>query len=171
MFQVFANQLCRLGRPDTRVLDLGAGPGFLAEFLLTQHAQLKVSLLDFSAPMHELAQIRLKNHAPQVRYLLRSFKDPGWIDGIGPFYAVVTNQAVHELRHKRYAESLHCQVKAVLASEGIYLVCDHFYGDGGLGNEQLYMSISEQRDALSNAGFRSVQQIHRVGTLVMHRAA
>jgi SAM-dependent methyltransferase len=171
MFQAFANQLGRLGRPDIRVLDLGAGPGFLAEFLLTQHARLTISLLDFSPPMHELAQIRLKNHATQVRYLRRSFKDPDWIDGIGPFDAVVTNQAVHELRHKRYAEALHCQVKAVLASDGTYLVCDHFYGDGGMSNDQLYMSISEQRDALSNAGFKSVQQIHRIGTLVMHRAA
>ena len=171
MFQAFAGQLGELGPAELKVLDLGAGPGYLAEFLLGQFPNLHLSLLDFSAPMHELAQVRLKGHGARVRYLHRSFKDPTWTNGIGPFDAVVTNQAVHELRHKRYAEALHCQVMEVLAPGGTYLVCDHFHGDGGMGNDQLYMSIAEQQSALSAAGFQSVRQIHRAGTLVMHRAA
>ena len=172
MHQAFVDQLRGLGRADLRVLDLGAGPGFLAEFLLRHLPELKMSLLDFSEPMQELAKARLKEYAlPQGRFICRSFKDPTWRQGLGTFDVVVTNQAVHELRHKRYAEALHCQVKGVLSPGGVYLVCDHFHGDGGMGNDQLYMTIDEQQDALAGAGFQTVRQVHRAGTLVMHRAA
>jgi hypothetical protein len=75
-------------------------------------------------------------------------------------------------RHKRLAQ-IGRQALELAQTDGDHadLVCDHFCGDGGMSNEQLYMSISEQRDALSSAGFKSVQHMHSVGTLVMHRAA
>ena len=172
MFQAFVNQLSDLGRADLCVLDLGAGPGYLAEFLLSHLPALKMSLLDFSEPMQELAQARLKEYAlPQARFICRSFKDPNWPQGLGTFDVVVTNQAVHELRHKRYADALHRQVKGVLSPGGVYLVCDHFHGDGGMGNDQLYMTIQEQQNALACAGFQAVHQVHGAGTLAMHRAA
>jgi SAM-dependent methyltransferase len=171
MFQAFTEQLRELERSSLLVLDLGSGPGFLADHLLSNIPGLKMSLLDFSLPMHELARARLGDRAFQAAFLSRSFKDPTWVYGLGLFDVVVTNQAVHELRHKRYARALHCQVKQVIAPGGIYIVCDHFCGDGGMSNDQLYMSIEEQRHALSDAGFQSVRQIRRSGTLVMHRAA
>jgi predicted methyltransferase len=43
----------------------------------------------------------------------------------------MTNQAVHELRHKRHARELHRQVARLLTPGGSYLVCDHFCGPGG----------------------------------------
>jgi predicted methyltransferase len=86
------------------------------------------------------------------------------------FDAVITNQAVHELRHKRYARQLHAEVNAVLKPGGTYLVSDHFVGEGGLPNDQLYMTVPEQREALLNAGFLEVRKVAAAGTLVMHRA-
>jgi predicted methyltransferase len=78
---------------------------------------------------------------------------------------------VHELRHKRYARRLHAEVKEVLKPGGTYLVSDHFFGEGGLPNDQLYMTVPEQRDALLNAGFSEVRKVVASGTLVMHRAS
>jgi SAM-dependent methyltransferase len=170
MFQVFASQLRSLGRRDLKVLDLGSGPGFLGEFLLDAMPDLELTLLDFSPAMHELARIKLKVRAAKVAFLNLSFKSPDWASGLGMFDAVVTNQAVHELRHKRYAEALHSQVASVLGAGSPYLVCDHFYGEDGQGNNQLYMSVDEQQQALLDAGFKSVEQLLKVGTLVMHRA-
>ena len=87
------------------------------------------------------------------------------------FECVITNQAVHELRHKHYAAKLHEQVKTILSPGGCYLVCDHFVGEGGMKNDQLYMSVSEQRDALLVAGFAQVEQVMINDGLVLHRAA
>ncbi len=171
MFQAFATQLRRLGARNPEVLELGSGPGFLADLLLNALPNLEMTLLDFSPAMHELARIRLCDHRARVRFLHLSFKSFEWAHGLGTFHAVITNQAVHELRHKRYAQVLHAQVADRLKPDAPYLVCDHFCGQGGMSDNQLYMSVEEQRQALLSAGFRVVDQINKVGNLVMHRAA
>jgi SAM-dependent methyltransferase len=170
IFQAMGRELLALGNSDLTVLELGSGPGFLAAYLADTLPAVRLTLLDFSAPMHNLAQARLGPRATRARFVERSFKQPGWSQGLGPFDAVITNQAVHELRHKRYAAQLHGEVKEVLKPGGLYLVSDHFFGDGGLSNGQLYMTVAEQRDALLSAGFLEVQKVAEAGSLVMHRA-
>lgn len=142
-----------------QVLELGSGPGFLARHLLEALPQIQYTALDFSAAMHELAAQRLGALQSRVRFVERSFREPAWVEGLGPFDHVVTHQAVHELRHKRYTPMLHEQVRGLLAPGGRYLVCDHFSGPGGMKNDQLYMSIDEQREALQRAGFARVEPV------------
>jgi cyclopropane fatty-acyl-phospholipid synthase-like methyltransferase len=169
IFGAFRQQLSGL-EPDMRLLELGSGPGFLAAYLLDAFPRARLTLLDFSAAMHDLARARLGSRVGLVRFVERNFKEPGWSRDLGPFDAVITNQAVHELRHKRHAAELHAAVRTLLAPGGVYLVSDHFFGENGLSNDQLYMTAAEQRDALSRAGFPNVVRVASVGTLVMHRA-
>ena len=58
----------------------------------------------------------------------------------------------------------------MLGSGGSYLVCNHFYGPDGMTNDQLYMTIEEQKVALDAAGFSEVQQILTKGGMVLHQA-
>src|SRR2546425_986969 len=150
-FAQFASAIASATNPVRRILELGSGPGFLAEHLLRALPFVSYFALDFSPAMHQLAMQRLGPLASQVQFVERSFREPDWPKGLGRFECVVTNQAVHELRHKRYAATLHAQVRGLLASGGLYLVCDHFFGEGGMKNDQLYMSVAEQRDALLGA--------------------
>jgi ubiquinone/menaquinone biosynthesis C-methylase UbiE len=154
-----------------RVLELGSGPGFLAEQVLSRRPFVEMVLLDFSEPMHALARERLQNHSNRVQYVQRSFKEDHWMDGLGVFDHVVTNQAVHELRHKRYAGPLHEQVRSVLVPGGTYLVSDHYFGDDGMKKEGLYMTVEEQRRTLAAAGFTRVEELLRLGGMVLHSAA
>jgi len=128
-------------------------------------------LLDFSPAMHELARRRLNGLEDRISFVERDFKQEDWCEALGRFDCVVTNQAVHELRHKRHAARLHSQVRSLLEREAIYLVCDHFVGDGGMTNPELYMSVEEQRQALLAAGFVWVDEILIKGGLVLHRAS
>ncbi len=162
-----------------RVLELGAGPGFLAERVLRDHPAARLVLLDHSAAMQSMAAQRLQPllastapepRPPRVIHLCRSFKDDGWAAGLGPFDAVVTHQAVHELRHRRHAPALHAAVRSVLAPGGVYLVSDHHLGDGGMANADLYMTVDEQRQAMQAAGFGQVDELLRRQGLVLHRA-
>jgi SAM-dependent methyltransferase len=171
MFRAFDVELRRLNIDNPSILELGSGPGFLAAFLLESLPSLRLTLLDFSAAMHDLARARLKDDIGRVSFLERSFKGSGWAKGLGLFDAVITNQAVHELRHKRYAEALHSQVKELLKSSAPYLVCDHYCGDGGMFNDQLYMTPTEQKQALLSAGYAEARLVAQAGSLVMHRAA
>jgi SAM-dependent methyltransferase len=153
-----------------RVLELGSGPGFLARHMLCHLPELRYTALDFSPAMHQLAGERLGPLSRCVRFVERDFKALGWQEGLGLFDSVVTMQAVHELRHKRHAVRLHTQVREMLAPQGCYLVCDHHAGEGGMRDEQLYMSVDEQRHALLDAGFTRVDRLLLEGGLVLHRA-
>ena len=170
IFQAFGQQLLGLDRSDLAILELGSGPGFLAVHLLDTLPAARLTLLDFSAAMHDLARARIGPRATRARFVERSFKAPGWSRGLGRFDAVIANQAVHELRHKRHASRLHAEVKEVLVPGGVYLVSDHFLGEGGLLDDQLYMTVAEQQRALLRAGFSQVQKVAAAGSLVMHRA-
>ena len=149
------------------VLELGSGPGFLAEYLLARLPTTKYVMLDFSASMHELARKRLGSEVARVEFVERSFKDAAWSEALGTFGAVVANQAVHELRHKRHAPTLHGQVRTLLPPGRPYLVCDHFAGEGGMGNSELYMTIEEQVQALRAGGFVEVSELLRKGGMVL----
>lgn len=167
IFDAFAREI---GDGPRRVLELGSGPGFLADHLLRANSELHYVALDFSAAMHQLATERLGDRAARVTFVERSFREPAWVEGLGSFDFVVTNQAVHELRHKDYAPALHAQVKPLLAPAGRYLVCDHFLGEGGLSNDQLYMTVAGQRDALLRGGFARADEVMVKGGLALHRA-
>ena len=169
IFEAFARELGALGRRPLAVLELGSGPGFLAAHLLGAIPGLALTLLDFSAVMHALAGARLGSYADRVIYVERDFKQPSWCDGLGPFDAVITNQAVHELRHKRHAATLHAAVKGVLKPGAPYFVSDHCFSPG-FGNERLNMTLTEHREALFDAGFSEARLVAAAGTLVMYRA-
>jgi ubiquinone/menaquinone biosynthesis C-methylase UbiE len=152
------------------VLELGSGPGFLAHHVLSRLPHLQYGLLDFSSAMHELARKRLGHTSWNVAFFERNFREPTWAKGFENIDCVVTHQAVHELRHKRHAATLHAEVQRVLAPNGMYLVCDHFAGPGGMENDKLYMSADEQKEALHAAGFTRVDRLLMLGGLVLHRA-
>ena len=170
-FAVFSAALSALSRPQARVLELGSGPGFLAEHLLQAHPAISYVALDFSPAMHHLAANRLSAFTKRVAFVERSFRENGWASGLGQFECVLTNQAVHELRHKRHALALHQSVRQALRAGGFYLVCDHFCGPGGQSNDQLYMSVQEQRACLQQAGFARVEALLETGGLILHAAA
>lgn len=116
-FDAFAREI---GRDGLRVLELGSGPGFLADHLLRTWPTLDYVALDFSPAMHQLAAERLGDRSARVRFVERSFREPECIDGLGTFDVIVTHQAVHELRHTRYATALHAQALALLDPKGKY---------------------------------------------------
>ena len=154
-FEAFVAQLQSKGC-GMRLLELGSGPGFLAEYILRRCDVLEYVALDFSAAMHTLAKKRLGALCQRVHFVERSFKTDDWMKDLGMFCCVVTNQAVHELRHKKLAAHLHTQVRSVLSEEGLYLVNDHFAGPDGMANNELYMTRQEQEEALRCAGFSNI---------------
>ncbi|HEX6242770.1 MAG TPA: class I SAM-dependent methyltransferase [Polyangiales bacterium] len=171
LFELITRRLAAHAQGQARVLELGAGPGFLAYYVLSTVQTLPhYVLLDYSPAMRSLALERLGPLASRASFLERDFKQPGWTEGLGPFDAVVTVQAVHELRHKRHATQLHAQVRSILAPHGLYLMCDHHTGPGGMQNQELYMSLREQEESLFTAGFGQVELLAERSGLALHLA-
>gem|GEM_PF-2236345 len=138
--------------------------------ILSRTAGIQYTLLDFSPAMHILAKRRLASiDCSAVQYLECDFKNTGWSNPLGQYDAILTNQAVHELRHKRDAPDFFMQIRGLLKPDGILLFCDQYYGDDGMRNDQLYMSLEEQRGALASAGFK-VSEVLVKGGRALHCA-
>lgn len=168
-FEQFYLELKKLNKDNLNILELGSGPGFLAQYLLDKMPNIQMTLLDFSSAMHELASKHIGNNSSRVTFLNKDFKSSNWPNKLGIFDAVITNQAVHELRHKSYAENFHRQVKGLVGKNGVYLVSDHYYENSTTKNNELFMSLTESQTSLEKAGFH-VQQIYIHGGRYLYRA-
>ncbi len=143
-----------------RVLELGPGPGLLAEVVLDARDVERYTLFDFSPPMLEMCRARLAGRAA-VQFVLGDFKQPGWPETLAPalappFDAVVAMQAIHEIRHKRHVPLLYAQVRGLLRPGGLLVVCDHAPMDDSPRQRALHSTLDEQHAAFGSAGLVEV---------------
>jgi SAM-dependent methyltransferase len=143
-----------------RILELGCGPGLLAETILERAPFAGYTLLDFSPAMLAMARRRIGSY-PYTDFAFADFLDASWPEGLGTFDAVVTMQAVHELRHKRRAALLYEQAHGLLGPGGTLVVCDH----SPMNETALNATPDEQHAMLASAGFADITTVITSGSL------
>jgi SAM-dependent methyltransferase len=151
-----------------RVLELGAGPGYLAESVFERAPQLEsYTLLDFSEHMLELSRKRLAKFAA-ARFVKANFRNADWFHELTPPYtAVLAMQAVHEIRHKRHVPGLYRQIRDLLEPDGLLAVCDGTPRDPTvLWQVSLCMTVDEQLDAFASAGFIEIRLEEEIGAMI-----
>lgn len=156
-----------------RVLELGSGPGFLAEHILDRCPSLaRYTLLDFSEAMLAQSRRRLVRHEARTVFTRVDFKSDSWSADIGaPFDLVFSMQAVHELRHKRHAPRLYAQIRSLLSPAAELVVCDHLPDSAPTPRHRvLYMNISENLAVLAGAGFSDLQLVWSGHDMALYRA-
>jgi SAM-dependent methyltransferase len=153
VFEQVAEVLSTQRPPVSSVLELGAGPGMLAEHLLQRvEAIERYTLFDFSEPMHELARQRLVSYADRTVHIVGSFLDDGWANTLSrPFGAIVSMQAIHELRDATLIPALYREVHRLLTPSGVFVFADLINRDGDHQDHRL--TPDEHVVALSAAGF------------------
>lgn len=155
---LFAKRLCEEGESPIRILELGSGPGLLAKRVLQDVPVSEYVLFDFSKPMMEMAQEALGQRT-DVSYCLGDFKEPNWPRKLpGDFDAIISMQAVHEIRHKRHIPWLYAQAATLLRPGGLLLVSDaEPKSDHTDEQRQLASTRNEQQHAMLWAGYEDVQ--------------
>lgn len=152
------------------LLELGSGPGHLAEHILSCCDVISYTALDFSPAMHELARARLTKFAGKVDFVLRDFTKPGWDKDLGKFDAVATMQAAHEVRHVRHLPRLLRDASELIVDDGLFLYCDHYAGARGPDDPELYLRPEEQPLALEEAGFYAIEKRLDKGGMALYSA-
>ena len=155
-FNEFVNEVSRLELHQLKVLELGSGPGMLAEQILRRCFPVRAyTLLDFSEPMLAVSRERLSEFAARLRFVRADFRDSAWMAQVGTVDAVLSMQAIHEVRHKRHVSALYEKVRSVLEPGGLMLICDHLPGETpDTRRSALYMTPDEQLAAFNIAGLR-----------------
>ena len=129
------------------ILDLGAGYGALAQFLLQHFHNAKAVCQDGSTEMAKLGRARMKPLKKRFTYVLCDFSKPAWSRKIqGRFDAVVSSIAIHNVRSPEIIRSIYAETFSLLQTGGCFLNFD-----------RMTPSRDEQLRWLDEAGFAHVK--------------
>ena len=155
---------------EPNVLEIGAGPGFLAEHVLDCCRVSSYHLVDFSPPMLELARRRLAKFGERVFFHQVDFLEENWWQPLPEkfFDAAVSLQAVHEVRQPEKIAQLYSGVVTLVADGGKIIVADKldYETEGGRGE----LSIQDHESALEQAGFKDFRRVLEIEDLIMFEA-
>jgi SAM-dependent methyltransferase len=147
IFQLIAETVPYDQRTKFNLLDLGAGYGALCQFLLKHFPRATAVCQDGSEEMAKLGRQRMAGLKERVKFVLCDFSKPGWSRKLkGPFGAVVSSIAIHNVRAPETIRAIYGETFALVKGGGCFLNFD-----------RMRPSLEEQLKWLDEAGFRDVQ--------------
>jgi ubiquinone/menaquinone biosynthesis C-methylase UbiE len=147
IFRSMAKIISKDPRAAVDILDLGAGYGALAQFLLENLPNAKAVCQDGSAEMVKLGRQRMTRYKGRFKYILCDFSKPGWSRKIkGSFDAIVSSIAIHNVRSPEIIRSIYEETFGLVKLGGCFLNFD-----------RMHPSRKEQLAWLKEAGFANVK--------------
>jgi SAM-dependent methyltransferase len=147
IFQLIAETVPYARGTEFNLLDLGAGYGALCQFLLKHFPHATAVCQDGSDEMAKLARQRMANLKGRFKFVLCDFSKPGWSRTIkGPFGAVVSSIAIHNVREPETIRAIYGETFSLVKAGGCFLNFD-----------RMRPSLAEQMKWLGQAGFSNVQ--------------
>jgi SAM-dependent methyltransferase len=174
MFDAFVAELGALAGAtpggELRILELGSGPGYLAEQICSRVPVARYTALDVSAPMHAIAAVRLSQWRAKVDLIEIDYRVPGWEHTItGAHDAVVTLQAVHELRRADLIPGLYRAALTRLRPGGVALIAD-IVNAAGEEPKPHQLTVTEHLQVLADAGYVETRCVLDLGRVAFVRA-
>ena len=107
---------------QSRVMDLGCGPGTLAEKLLATFPAMHVICSDGSDEMLKLARQRLAAYGERVSYAQADFGAANWTANLPrQLDAVVSARAIHNLRKLKLIGPVYGEIHELLRPGGVFM--------------------------------------------------
>jgi tRNA (cmo5U34)-methyltransferase len=111
-----------------RFVDLGGGSGEFAAQVLEEFPNSTAVLHDFSPPMIEAARRRLAEFGERVSYRLSDLGKPGWSSDLdGPYDAVVSAIAIHNLWNPARIRAVYDESYSVVKAGGAFFNLDYIF--------------------------------------------
>jgi tRNA (cmo5U34)-methyltransferase len=105
-----------------RYMNLGAGPGNLDEVLLEHYPKAEAVLVDGSMAMLAEARKRLERFEGRVEFVQANLATADWTGAVeGPFDAVVSSIAIHNLRDAKRIRELYGEINRLTGHGGVFL--------------------------------------------------
>ena len=147
IFRLIATTLSDNSQAALTILDLGAGYGALTQFLLRHFPYATALCQDGSEEMAKLGRQRMEHLTGRYDYVLCDFSKPGWGRKIkGPFDAIVSAIAIHNVRSSEIIKSIYAETFSLVKTGGCFLNFD-----------RMTPSKEDQLTWLKQAGFQDVQ--------------
>jgi tRNA (cmo5U34)-methyltransferase len=130
-----------------KILDVGAGYGGLAMYLLARFPNATAVCQDGSQAMADLGRERMKVFAGRVGYVIADFSAPGWSRKMTDrFETAVSSIAIHNVRDTQTIQRIYADIFPLVKPGGCFLNFD-----------RMRPSLEEQLEYLKKAGFDGVK--------------
>ena len=141
------------------VVELGIGPGYLADHLLSALPGIQYYGVDFSSPMLDIARQRLRSHSARIAYVQADLvKDNWWTDIPTSVNAIVSTWALHDLGSQENVEVVYKSCAQVLRDGGMLLNGDFIKPDKAIYEyESGRFEIARHIEILHRAGFKNTE--------------
>jgi len=159
LFATIHDELMRCIPRARCIVELGIGPGYLAEYLLDRNGDAQYLGIDFSAPMLEIARQRLHRFLPRVRLVTADLVAPEWWAEIpAPVDAIVSTWALHDLGSQEDIAAVYADCMRLLRNGGLLLNGDFIKPDNTRYEyEPGRFEISKHLELLRSVGFAEAQ--------------
>jgi SAM-dependent methyltransferase len=159
LFNVILSELRSSIPKDGRVVELGIGPGYLAEHLLNAMPGINYYGIDFSSPMIEIARQRLGPHSARLDFVQADLVKEAWWAGVtAPINAIISTWALHDLGSQENVERVYKICAQALKDDGIFLNGDFIKPDKAIYEyESGRFEIAKHLEILNRAGFKNAE--------------
>lgn len=148
------------------VAELGSGAGQLAREILHNCRVASYAAIDDSPASHDAARAHLGEVAHAVRFMVSESLAGDWGGALAPVDAVLAMPAARGPAHR---EPLFRRAHEILRPEGLLLCCNQ-YDHGGPHQSATTLRREELRETLRAIGFRRVEEVLELGSMVLVRA-
>ena len=155
LFETILQQLQSAIPAAGHVVELGIGPAYLAEYLLTRLPRISYEGIDFSQPMLTQAASRLERFGARVHLRQADLLRDGWSANLArPPAAIVSTWALHDLGGQTQTARVYHGCASALAQAGLLLNGDFIKPDGARHPfEPGRFPVSRHLELLQEAGF------------------
>lgn len=156
LFDIMIDRVRNCALPNRHVVELGIGPGYLADRLLTQLPDVTYEGVDFSKPMLELASQRLSCHYPRLILTHADLSSSDWSSNLKhPVAAFLSTWTLHELGGQKETARVYENCHDHLEKGGILLNGDFVKPVGTRRDfEPGRFPVKRHLEILLAAGFR-----------------
>jgi hypothetical protein len=158
LFDLILAELQARVAPDGLVMELGMGPGYLAEYLLAAMPRLRYCGVDFSRAMLDIAAQRLRDHASRIDYRQADLVSTSWWaeQRLSPG-GIVSTWALHDLGSPAHVQTVYIGCAQALDGQGVLLNGDFIKPAGAAQDyEAGRFEIDTHLTMLGRAGFARV---------------
>jgi SAM-dependent methyltransferase len=153
LFDLILDQLCKV--PNTHVLELGLGPGYMARHILERNSDISYEGLDFSTVFFDVAKKTIGDYLPRVTLTQADLMDQAWPGSLFEQPgAIISTWALHDLGSPQAVADVYARCYEVLPKGGILVNGDFIKPDD---TEWTYepgrFEVDRHLELLRQAGF------------------
>jgi hypothetical protein len=155
LFNMILDQVGRPNLPNSHVVELGIGPGYLARHVLERNAVITYEGLDFSDAFFEIAKETIGASLPRVTLTKADLMDQSWPQRLSRAPgAIISTWALHDLGSQQAVADVYARCYETLPEGGVLANGDFIKPDGtSYEYEAGRFEIGRHLEFLRKAGF------------------